>query len=209
MGDEIDSDWEGEEDFYGQALIYEEGDDEEFGVKLFLGEIEEDCDEDDCYFEIFEGDCDHLGDLLEDTGDNPYEGFETNGDGFAFNEEFHDIDNGLDLSDLECSAFVIFGPEHDGSGSGSDSGSGSRRRRRRRRKLASDSSDCSESDSADCDDDDESVVIACGRIVPEDEGSDFCDDSGSGSGSKDSGSGSGSSRRGRGRREKKGRKARN
>ena len=34
-GDEINSDWEGE-DIFGEALIYEE-EDEEFGVKLFLG----------------------------------------------------------------------------------------------------------------------------------------------------------------------------
>ncbi|GFH53825.1 predicted protein [Chaetoceros tenuissimus] len=203
-GDEIDSDWEGE-DVFGKASIYEEDDDEDlFGVKLFLGEIEEDCDEDDCYFEIFEGDCDNLEDLLEDSSadENPYDGdtgFETNGDGFAFNDLIHDIDNGLDLSDLECSAFVIFGPEHDddsgsgsGSGSGSDSGSRRRRRRRRRRRLTSKSEDCDESGSEDCDDDDESVVIACGLIVPEGKGSDFCD-SGSGSRSRrGSQSGSGS-----------------
>lgn len=207
-GDEIDGDWEGE-DVRGEAFIFEEDDDNEFGVELlFLGEIEEDCDEDDCYFEIFEGDCDDLDDLLEDSSadENPYTdaGFETGDSGFAVNERVHDIDNGLDLDDLECSAFVIFGPEHDGD-SGSGSGSGSRRRRRRRRKLPSESEDCDESDSADCDDDDESVVIACGRIVPEGEAFDFCDDeSGSGSGSG-SGKDSGSSRRGRGRRVRKAR----
>lgn len=45
------------------------------------------------------------------TDENPYTdtGFETNGSGLAFNELVHDIDNGLDLDDLECSAFVIFG----------------------------------------------------------------------------------------------------